>query len=553
LWRKDFQEWVAQAFPWILFAACSLGLGLMLGAYWAYGVLGWGGYWGWDPVENSSLVPWITSVALIHTLLAQRRSQKFVRTNFFLAIISFFLVVYSTFLTRSGILGDSSVHSFTDPGSTVYSLLVAFLAFIAVLGFGLMYLRRKELKPQNTESEFFSRETALGAGTIVLLLSAAVILFGTSLPIASTTTVEPSFYDRTNLPIAIGIGLLIGFSLFIQWGVDDWKSMLKRSLNSLAASVIISAVLWFVGVKESLMIAFVFSSAFAFFVNFEIGLRTAKGDLRLLGGKFAHIGMAIMFLGIIATGKYSSTKHLSLELNTPQQALGYNLTYIGYQPTHDGKFAFNVVVEKDGNRFQLAPVMFEAGEQGLMRNPDIASFLTKDVYISPVSLDQPASDAEHDGHDHENEMYTIPKGETVSLGAVKAKFVKFDMNAHSNDAMMSGGQGMAIGSVLELTDGATSETITPVAHYGTNGEPTYESSPSKLINGHIQLVSMNVGMGGSKSTITVKVQRTHASAPAPETLVVEASIKPYINLLWGGTVVMIAGFILAMFKRAKEV
>ncbi len=566
LWRRDFQEWVAQAFPWILFASCALGLGLMLGAYWAYGVLGWGGYWGWDPVENSSLVPWITSVALIHTLLAQRRSQKFVRTNFFLAIISFFLVVYSTFLTRSGILGESSVHSFVDPGATVYWLLVAFLAFITVLGFGLMYSRRKELKPQNAESEFISRETALGAGTIVLLLSAAVILFGTSLPIASKTTVEPSFYDRTNLPIAIGIGLLIGFSLFTQWGVDDWKSMLKRSLNALVASVIITAVLWFVGVREWLMAAFVFSSAFAFFVNLEIGLRTVKGDFRLLGGKFAHIGMAIMFLGIIATGKYSSTKHLSLELNIPQQALGYNLTYIGYQPTHDGKFAFNVVAEKDGKKFQLAPIMFDAGEQGLMRNPDIASFLTKDFYISPVSLDQPESHAEH-------ETYTIPKGETVSLGrrldslsGVKVKFVKFDMNVHSsvrsplrgrrpsdNDAMMSGGQGMVIGSVLELTDGATSETITPVARYGTNGEPTYESSPSKLINGHIQLVSMNVGMGGSKSTITVKVQRTDASAPAPETLVVEASIKPYINLLWGGTVVMIAGFILAIFKRAKEV
>jgi len=176
-----------------------------------------------DPVENSSLVPWITSVALIHTLLAQRRSQKFVRTNFSLAIVSFFLVVYSTFLTRSGILGDSSVHSFTDPGANVYWLLVAFLGSIVVVGFGLMYRRRKDLRPQAAESEFASRETALGAGTIALLLCAAVILFGTSLPIVSKTTVEPAFYDATTLPIGIAIGLLIGFSLFLQWGVDDWN------------------------------------------------------------------------------------------------------------------------------------------------------------------------------------------------------------------------------------------------------------------------------------------------------------------------------------------
>ncbi len=571
LWKREYQQWVARAFPWILFANLSLGMGLMLGAYWAYGVLGWGGYWGWDPVENSSLVPWITSVALIHTMLAQKRSGKFVRTNFALAIVSFFLVVYSTFLTRSGILGDSSVHSFTDPGATVHSLLVGFLAFILVMGFGFMFTRRKELKAHAGEAAFISRESALGAGAIVLLLSAAVILFGTSLPIVSKTTVEPTFYDQTNLPIGIAIGALIGLSLFVQWGADDFKSTLKRSLKSLMAAVIITAMLYFVGVKGAMMIGFVLTSAFAFFVNLEMGLRAAKGDFKSLGrrldslsGKFAHLGLAIMFLGIIATGKYSSTKHLSLALNTPQEALGYTLTYTGYQPTNDGKFAFNVAVEKDGKKFQLAPVMFEAGEQGIMRNPDIASFLTRDVYLSPVSLDQPDAHAENDGHNHgrrldslSGETYTIPKGETVSLGGVKATFVKFDMNAHASvmspsDADAMANEGMAIGSVLELNDGKTRETITPVAHYGANGEPTYTPSHSKLVDGHIQLVAMNVGMGKENpSTITVKVERANASAPAPETLVVEASIKPYINLLWGGTVIMFAGFILATFKRAK--
>ncbi len=554
LWRKEYQEWVAQAFPWILFANLSLGLGLMLGAYWAYGVLGWGGYWGWDPVENSSLVPWITSVALIHTLLVQRRSQKFVRSNFALAIGSFFLVVYSTFLTRSGILGDSSVHSFTDPGATVYWMLVGFLAFILVSGFGLMVVRRKDLAAHaGAEASFVSRETALGAGSVVLLLSAAVILFGTSLPIVSKTTVEPSFYDATNLPIAIAIGLLIGLSLFIQWGVDDFKSIMKRLLVSLGASAILVALLWFAGVREWVTVLFVFASIFAFFVNLEVGLRTMRGDITLLGGKFAHIGMAIMFLGIIATGKFGKAQHLGLQLNKPQEALGYTLTYIGHEPTPDGKFAFNIAVEKEGTKFQLAPVMFQAGEQGMMRNPDIVTFLTRDFYVSPVSLDRPEDHAEHDGHNHDGQLYTIPKGETVSFGAVKAKFVKFDMNAHSSDAMMNGKDGMAIGSVLELSDGERRETVVPTAHYSTSGEPTYSSSHSKLINSTIQLVSMNVGMGSEKpSTITVKVNNAHAASPAPETLVVEASIKPYINLLWFGTVIMIGGFILSMYKRRKE-
>lgn len=545
LWKKDFSGWVGQAFPWVLFASCSLGLGLMLGAYWAYGVLGWGGYWGWDPVENSSLVPWITSVALIHTLLAQRRSQKFVRTNFALAIISFFLVVYSTFLTRSGILGESSVHSFTDPGSTVYSLLIVFLAFIAVLGFGLLGARWKELKSLSSDAEFVSRETALGAGTIALLLSAGVVLFGTSLPIFSKTSVEPSFYDATNLPIAIAIGLLIGLSLFIQWKVDEWKAVVRRALRSVSASVLLVGMLWIAGIRDAVVLVFIFSTAFAFFTNLEFVLRTRNGGVGALGGKLAHLGLAVMFLGIIATGKYSKTEHLSLAVNTPQQAFGYSLTYTGYDPLQGGKFAFNVLAEKDGEKFALAPVMFEAGEQGLMRNPDIASFLTRDIYLSPVSLNQ---EENHAG----DKTYTIPKGETVSMGSVKATFVKFEMNAHATDAMTSGQQGMAIGSVLTLSDGANSETITPLAHYGADGSPTYTPSKSKLIGGFVQVVSMDVGMGQRASTVTVNVQRPHGAVQPSETLIVEASIKPYISLLWGGTVLMIIGFIFAIVKRSTE-
>ncbi|MDH3251762.1 MAG: cytochrome c biogenesis protein CcsA, partial [Ignavibacteria bacterium] len=201
LWKKRYNLLCETGFPWVLFSAFTLGLGIMLGAYWAYGVLGWGGYWGWDPVENSSLVPWITSVALLHTLLAQRRKHKYLRTNFVLAILSFVLVVYSTFLTRSGVLGDSSVHSFTDPGRTVYLILFGFLAVCTIVGLGLLVMRRNDLRPVKGDSGLLSRESALGLGTLALLLSAAVILFGTSLPImTASTTVEPSFYDRTNLP-----------------------------------------------------------------------------------------------------------------------------------------------------------------------------------------------------------------------------------------------------------------------------------------------------------------------------------------------------------------
>ena len=546
LWKKHYSLLSEQGLPWILFATLVLGLGIMLGAYWAYGVLGWGGYWGWDPVENSSLVPWITGIALLHTTLAQRRSMKYLKTNVLLAILSFVLVLYSTFLTRSGILGDASVHSFVDPGASVYWLLIAFMTGVAALGAGMVYIRRADLVASKTEVVILNRESALGAGAVVLLLSALVILFGTSLPIFSTTRVEPSFYDSTNIPVVIIMALLIGFSLCVQWRMDDGKHVLRRAWKSLAASSFISAALFALGVQNTVVLSFVFSLAFALVVNLEVGVKIARGDPRFLGGKFAHIGVAILLLGVIASGKYSSTQHLVLPLNTPQEALGHRLTYVGYRATEDGKFAFDVVAEKQGRKYQLSPVMFDAGEQGLMRNPDIASSLTGDFYISPVSLDRAGGNAV-DGH----EDYTLLRGQPVTIGTVKTTFVRFDMGAHDAGAMMNGEGGMTVGSVLELSDGTSRETIVPLTVYRSDGPPTYTSPPSKLIRGNIQLVSMNVGMGSTQSSVTLRVERSAPAARA-EALVVEASVKPYINFVWIGTVVLIIGFVLSLFKRSRE-
>jgi cytochrome c-type biogenesis protein CcmF len=386
----------------------------------------------------------------------------------------------------------------------------------------------------------------LGIGAIALLLSAVVILFGTSLPIFSKSTVEASFYNTVNLPLVIIISFLIGISLYTPWGMGDAVITLKKSLKAIAGALVGSALLWYFGLRDSMMLFFACAALFAVLVNGEVGLRIIRGDPRFLGGKLAHIGLALFFLGVISTGKYSSSKHISLPLNTPQEALGHTLTYVGYTPQANGKFAFNVVVEKAGKQFQLSPIMFEAGEQGIMRNPDIASFLTSDFYLSPVSLDQSTADA---GHGHET--YTIQKGQTVSIGDVQAKFVKFDMSQHGADAMVQS-DGMAIGSVLELSNGTAKETVTPVAVYQPNHPPTYKPSSSRLVNATIQLVSMNVGMEAARSTITVEVQRPGISERQPETLVVEASIKPFINLVWGGTVVMMIGFVLSILKRSKE-
>ncbi len=439
LWKKNQAMLSERAFPWLLFSVAVLGLGIMLGAYWAYGVLGWGGYWGWDPVENSSLVPWLTGVGLLHTLLAQRRTGSYVRTNFALALLSFILVLYSTFLTRSGVLGDASVHAFTDPGAVIYWLLLGGLAAASALSAGLLLLRARPFGPDEKKSGLLTRESSLGLGTIALLLSAAVVLFGTSLPILSKTRVEPSFYDATNLPIAVALSLLIGFALFMQWEVSDPLYTLKRSLTSLGAAALSCIIMLFAGMRDPGALVLIFASLFALYVNVRMGAEAARANWRSLGGKAAHAGIALFLIGVIATGRFSAKEHVALSQYTPRTVLGRSMTYTGYTQRPDGKIVFNISVVAQGESFRLSPVMSPGGEQGVLRTPDIASFLTQDVYVSPVGVEAPAA-----------------------------------------------------------ADAST-----------------------------------NAPLGA-------------------ESLVIDASVKPGINLLWGGTLLMMAGFVLALVKRSKE-
>jgi cytochrome c-type biogenesis protein CcmF len=363
------------------------------------------------------------------------------------------------------------------------------------------------------------------------------------------STVDISFYNTMNLPLVIVMVLFIGFSLYTQWGMDDWKQVGMRALRWMSVSLLACVGLYFVGVRETGVLMLILTSLFAMLVNFEFGWKQGTKDLRAIGGKLAHIGLAVFLLGVIASGKYNTTKQTTLPLNQPVEALGHTLTYTGYAPTPDDKYAFHVNVEKNGAPFTLSPVMFDGGQQGMMRNPDIKSFLTSDFYISPISLEQP----EPNTGDHGN-TYTIEKGKTITLGQYKATFVKFDMNSHSQDAMTGGGAGdMAVGSVLEVTDGKTKETVTPMMMYSVDGRPTYKPSQSQLMNATVQLVSMNIGgMGPDPSSVTIDVRHAGEGRQSVDALIVEASIKPFIGLVWAGTLVMFVGFFVAMMKRLQE-
>jgi cytochrome c-type biogenesis protein CcmF len=545
LWKRDKDGLVHNALGWVILGAFGLGLGIMLGAYWAYGVLGWGGYWGWDPVENSSLIPWLTAIALVHTLLAQRRTGKYVRTNFLLAILTFFLVIYSTFLTRSGILGDASVHSFTDPGAGVYVLLLVFLGLIAVLGITMLALRWREFAPAPAASGWLTREVMLGAGAIVLLLSAAVVAFGTSLPIFSRTRVESSFYESTNLPVAILMGLLIGLSLYTQWETQDVSYTVRKSWKTLLGALLICVVCAFLGMREPITGVLVFTAVFTILVNLEIGLPGIRAGILQLGGKIAHIGIALFLIGVVSTGIYKQSAHVPLPLHQKVNALDHTLTYTGYTVLPDGKYEFNVAVERGADRFTLHPVMFQVPQQGLMRNPDIHSLLAADFYLSPTSLEPGTQEGAQEEHQ-------LTKGQAVAVGEAQVTFTGFDMGA-DRGSMGAHGKSITIIAIVDVQRGGKHETLRPVFVRHDNGDIERTPALSALLGTDMSLLSMNIGMGGgSPSTVLVGLRMAGAGTATPDVLMVEASVKPFIVVLWGGTVVFLLGLVLAFVKRLRE-
>jgi cytochrome c-type biogenesis protein CcmF len=543
--KKDYVSWIKVATPWSVFGAMMLGTGIILGGYWAYETLGWGGYWGWDPVENSSLVPWLVCLASIHTMLAQRKNGTYIKTNFVLSMFCFILVLYSTFLTRSGVLGETSVHSFVDPGMWVYWLLLFVIALFSALGFGLLFSRWKEMPVVPVEHSLVSREFALFLGASSLVFAAIFIVIGTSSPIITNilkgkiSAVDPSFYVTTTLPLGIAIALLSGIGQLLWWQNSKTDALLKQLLLPVILSAALTVITFFMGAIHPMMIIFIFASSFALFTNVIMGIKIVQGNPRMAGGSLAHIGIAIMFLGFVASAKYDDVKTVNLEQGKQVEALGYKMTYVGYQPLERGRFGFNVEVEKNGQKFVVTPVMFKEGDEGsLIRNPDIINLITKDFYVSPLSLEVP-----------EGNEVTIFKGKTETYEGMDIKYLDYTFTQTKE-------QGNYLVMDIEVTKDGKKEIIHPTMS-NKGGQPVYKEALLSNTGISFEIKSMNPSKNDDEAKVTLTINGVNNSsashASKKETLVVEASVKPYINLVWIGTVALIGGFLITIVRRIKEV
>jgi cytochrome c-type biogenesis protein CcmF len=549
--KNEYRDWVKQSLPWLLVSMCVLGLAIMLGGYWAYSILGWGGYWGWDPVENSSLVPWLVGVAGIHTMLVQKKTEekgggsRFVKTNLILSIMTFVLVLYSTFLTRSGILGDASVHSFVDPGMAVYLFLLIFLGAFTLLGIGGIIYRWKFLTEHfSFEENILSRELALFTGSVALIASSIIILAGTSAPIFGTT-VQISFYNELNLPIAVIIGIVNGLSILLKWKTNDTNKFWVQIRFSLIAAIVLTLLMIIIGgLHAPMLIILALSSSFALFVNGEVAWKILKGKKIYVGAYVAHVGIALFLVGVLATAGHSQQQKVDLVKGEKVNVLGHNLTFLGYEPFEGGtKYRFNVKVEKGGSETVIAPVMFISDfNNSLMREPDILVGLTKDYYIEPVSFEDGTQT--QDG----GTAVTMKKGSSYNFDGTEIFFNQF--NLPTDMSAMTAGGSFRIGVGLSAKKNGREYSIEPFMENSGQG-PVYNSAEVPELNLRANIKSMNASTGEVELIFSSINGRNQVTIPK-ETLSIEASIKPFISLIWIGVLVLVTGFMISAFRRGKE-
>jgi len=319
LLTRDYKTWLIPALKWSLFSAFILGTGILMGAAWAYEALTFGGYWAWDPVENASLVPWIILVAGVHTNLIARNTGYSIRTTYLFYLLTFIMIVYSTFLTRSGILGETSAHAFTEMG--LEWQLVAFISFFILQALYFYFTRRKAIPVKAKEESFSSREFWMLIGSLVLFFSATLITVSTSLPVYNTVREaiwEPGFigkviedpiehYNKYQLWIAVFIGLLSGTSQFLRYGARNWATYRKKFSIHMGLSLLTAAILSYPiyqtyhdGLWQHL--ALTFAGIFAITSNLDYLITFLKGNMKAGAAALSHLGFGLLIFGTLYSG-----------------------------------------------------------------------------------------------------------------------------------------------------------------------------------------------------------------------------------------------------------
>jgi cytochrome c-type biogenesis protein CcmF len=350
-------QWIRTTRRWALFSWFFLSLGNLFGAMWAYEVLGWGGYWAWDPVENAAFMPWLVSTAYLHSVMIQEKKDMLRVWNMVLVLLVFSLTIFGTFLTRSGVI--SSVHSFTQSGLGPF--FIGFLLLVLLVSGGLIAYRLPELRTAGTIESFLSREFAFLLNNMVLVGIAFAVFWGTVFPVISEwvrgvkITVGPPFFNRVNAPLGVVLLFLMGVGPAIAWRRATARNLQRAFAAPVAAGVVAWLVLLLAGTPLGLAQA---TFALGVFVlgtivqEFWRGMRARQAMLherapqalvrvvgknrRRYGGYVVHVGIVMMFVGIAASSAFRIEAQRTLKPGDTTDVGRYTLRYDRIDTHEDG-------------------------------------------------------------------------------------------------------------------------------------------------------------------------------------------------------------------------
>lgn len=616
LWKKQYAAWVKPALPWSILAGAILGLGILMGGYWAYETLNFGGYWNWDPVENAVYVPWLILIAAMHTMITYKNSKTALRASVILVIAVFLLILYSTFLTRSGILGDASVHSFTDLGLSG-QLLVYFFFFTAA-AIAMAAVRWRHLPATEQEVNTYSREFWIFAGATTLCLMGFQVLVPTSIPVfnkvveifGGNSNVAPpanqiEFYSRFQLWFAVAVALISGTGQFFWWRRID-RAQLKKELVPVALlSLLIFAVfIAFAQVTKPTYMALTLAGVYVVLSNAKVISLVWKSNPGLSGGALAHIGMGLMLIGILFSSGYSKivslnnnglliSKELGTEfnrdnlllfVNEPRQMADYTISYLGerlelrdkngYARKYDVELTddpFKVVAKRDilfqGKKLYQARDTFEIYPENtyyeieLSKGNRVAATLFPRVQLNPgmggfIASPDIKRDLTRDLYTHVS-LPMNPEAE-VEWSKTEDVRVKVGQQFIVNDYVAVLEEVRRIDHIpglrLEPEDAAV------MARIKVNGErDVYFAEPIFVIKDRAQVGRLpdeipDLGIRITLLNIHPDTQEfTFAlNGRQKDWVVIKAMEKPMINVLWLGTALLMVGFTVAMVRRFRE-
>jgi cytochrome c-type biogenesis protein CcmF len=577
LWKQEHRQWTKEALPWSLFSAGILGLGIMMGARWAYESLSFGGYWAWDPVENASLVPWLVLVAGIHTQVIYNSTGHSLRPTYFFFISTFVLILYSTYLTRSGDLQDTSVHAFT--GSGLNWQLRAFVLIFTLPALALYIARFKSIPSIVKEENSYSREFWMFIGSLVLFLSAMFIILFTSLPVinavfGSSFAVGDDvefFYNRIQIFVAILLGVLTGFTQYLRYRNTTpaafWKKILVPAIISILITLLIIIFgdidydLFGLGFLVAIYLG-IFGGVYAAVSNAGYIWAGLNGKLKAAGASVGHVGFGLFLVGILVSSskkevlsinvtnplnfapesKQKGTENLTLFKGVKTDMGKYWATYSKDSADKHGKTTYyhiDMVRKEDGKSFTLVPDLIKntKGQEGVSANPDARHYLHKDIFSYITYAEDPNSEDTAQFKQH-----SMQAGDTVFYSngiIVLEKVTPNPVNEQYN---------------FQPTDTAIMAELKVITADGR----TFDANPVFYVkNNQVQYHLDTVLSQGLAIGLSQIVDNKHLGISVKESTSMTPFIAlkvlqfPFINLVWLGTILMVTGFAMSMVRRAK--